>query len=230
MGWYDGNPSSLDVLPPADAAKKYLDYIGRNRLIELAKKDYDAGNYRWVAMVVKQAVFANPDDVEAKNLLADAYTQLGYQAESGPWRSIYLQGALELRRGVPDLAIPANNSTDVLNAMDPGLIFDYLAVRLDADKVKSKSLVIAFDFVDLEKKYTVVVKNSVLNYSTASRLQPQVTIQLSKTDFNAIQLKALTWKEAISQGRAKIEGNPQHLIEFAGLFENFDLWFNIVTP
>ena len=36
---------------------------------------------------------------EAKALLAAAYDQLGYQAESGPWRDVYLTGALELRQG-----------------------------------------------------------------------------------------------------------------------------------
>lgn len=230
MGWYDGNPSSLDVLAPVDAATKYLDYIGRDQLIAKAKADYAQGNYRWVAMVVKHAVFANPDDQEAKQLLADAYTQLGYQAESGPWRSIYLQGALELRNGTPDLAVPKNNSTDVLNAMDPDLIFDYLAVRLDAEKVKNKKLSIAFNFTDLNKKYTVSINNSVLNYSTQSQLKPEASISLSKTDFNRIQAQALTWKQAVDEGRVKLEGDPTKLMEFAGLFENVEFWFNIVTP
>lgn len=28
MGWYDGNPVNLDVLPPVEAAKKYVEYMG----------------------------------------------------------------------------------------------------------------------------------------------------------------------------------------------------------
>lgn len=230
MGWYDGNPSSLDSLPPATVAQHYLDYIGRDTLLEKAKQDYEAGNYRWVATVVKHAVFADPEDTESKNLLADAYEQLGYQAESGPWRSIYLQGALELRQGKPTLTPPANTSSDVLKAMDPGLLFDFLSVRLDAEKVKDQDLILAFDFIDLDKTYTVSIKNSVLNYSTKSKSQPQVTLRLNKETFNQIQLQQLNWKEAIQAGTVKLTGDPHVLMRFANLFENPELWFAIVTP
>ena len=70
--------------------------------MQKAKADFDKGEYRWVAEALKHVVFADPANKEAKELLADAYEQMGYQAESGPWRSIYLQGAYELRNGVPD--------------------------------------------------------------------------------------------------------------------------------
>ena len=102
MGFYDGNPSTLDELPPAEAAAKYVEYMGgAAAVMKKAQADFDKGQYRWVAMAVKHVVFADPSNTAAKNLLADAYEQMGYQAESGPWRSVYLQGALELRNGVP---------------------------------------------------------------------------------------------------------------------------------
>jgi alkyl sulfatase BDS1-like metallo-beta-lactamase superfamily hydrolase len=49
-------------------------------------------------------VFANPGNAAAKALLADTYEQLGYQSEAGPWRAVYLQGAYELRNGLPKAA------------------------------------------------------------------------------------------------------------------------------
>jgi alkyl sulfatase BDS1-like metallo-beta-lactamase superfamily hydrolase len=101
MGFYDANPTTLDQLPPEEAAKKYVEYMGgADAIIGKAKADFDKGEYRWVAEALKQVVFADPDNKEGKELLADAYEQMGYQAESGPWRSIYLQGAYELRNGV----------------------------------------------------------------------------------------------------------------------------------
>lgn len=230
MGWYDGNPSNLDALAPVEEAKKYVEYIGRDQLIAKAKTDYQAGNYRWVATVVKHAVFANANDTEAKELLADAYEQLGYQAESGPWRSIYLQGALELRQGTPNIAIPNQTSTDILQAMDPGLIFDYLAVRLNADKAEDLELGIAFHFTDLDTTYTVFIENAVLNHSTKSNYPVSATLSLSQADFNAIQQQQLGWKEAIQTGRVHLDGDPRTLMTFSDLFEPVELWFNIVTP
>src|SRR5262249_17890509 len=93
MGFYDGNPSTLDELPPPEAAAKYVEYMGgADAVMKKARSDFDKGQYRWVAMAVKHVVFADANNKEAKELLADAYEQMGYQAESGPWRSIYLQG------------------------------------------------------------------------------------------------------------------------------------------
>jgi alkyl sulfatase BDS1-like metallo-beta-lactamase superfamily hydrolase len=101
MGWYDGNPANLHALPPVPAAKKYVEYMGGEAaVLTRARADYGKGEYRWVAQVASQLVFADPANRAARELAADAFEQLGYQAESGTWRSAYLQGALELRQGV----------------------------------------------------------------------------------------------------------------------------------
>lgn len=46
-----------------------------------------------MAQVVSKVVFAYPNNQAARNPEADALEQLGYQAESGPWRNFYLTGA-----------------------------------------------------------------------------------------------------------------------------------------
>ncbi|WP_220377279.1 alkyl sulfatase dimerization domain-containing protein [Cupriavidus taiwanensis] len=107
MGWYDGNPSDLNNLPPEMAAKKYVEYMGGEAaVLRRAKADFDKGEYRWTAEALKHVVFANPNSKAGKDLLADSLEQLGYQAESGPWRGVYLMGAYELRNGVPKAGGP----------------------------------------------------------------------------------------------------------------------------
>lgn len=101
LGWFDGNPATLHELVPVEAARKYVEYMGgADAVLKKAKESYDKGEYRWVAQVVKHVVFADPNNKAARNLEADALEQLGYQAESGPWRNFYLTGAKELREGV----------------------------------------------------------------------------------------------------------------------------------
>ncbi|MED5812744.1 alkyl sulfatase dimerization domain-containing protein [Mycolicibacterium sp. 050232] len=231
MGWYDGNPSDLDDLPPADAAKKYVEYMGgEGAVLDKAKKDFDAGNYRWTATVLKQAVFANPDNADAKNLLADSYEQLGYQAESGPWRSVYLQGAYELRNGVPDVAATNSASPDTIKAMPPELLFDYLAVRLNGPKAAGKNLTMNVNFSDLKKEYGLTVENAVLNYAPAPVPNANVTVTLDKATLDDIQLGNVKLEDAISQNKVTIDGNRGSFDEFMGLLDTFPFWFNIVTP
>ena len=128
MGFYDGNPTTLDQLPPQEAAKKYVEYMGgAAAVMQKAKADFDKGEFRWVAEALKQVVFADPNNKDAKELLADTYEQMGYQAESGPWRSVYLQGAFELRNGVPSAGGINTASPDTIKAMPPEMTFDFSA-------------------------------------------------------------------------------------------------------
>ena len=84
-GWYDGNPAHLDPLPPVEEAKKYVEYMGgASAAIAKAREDFKAGNYRWVAEVMDQLVFADPSNKEARDLAADAFEQMGYGSENAP--------------------------------------------------------------------------------------------------------------------------------------------------
>ena len=137
---------------------------GAAAVLKKAKADFDKGEYRWVAEALKHVVFADPNNTDAKELLADAYEQMGYQAESGPWRSVYLQGAFELRNGVPTGGGINTASPDTIRAMPPEMLFDYFGVRLNGEKAAGKKLALNVDFTDLKKPYALTVENGVLNY------------------------------------------------------------------
>ena len=230
MGWYTGNPSDLNNLPPEAAARKYIDYMGGEAtVIAKARADFDKGEYRWVAEVLKHAVFADPSSQPAKSLLADTYEQMGYQAESGAWRGVYLQGAYELRNGVPKVGSIKTASPDVLTAMTPEMLFDYLSVRLDGPKAAGKKIGLNIEFADLHTQYGLAVENAVLNHGKPLT-KPDATLTLSKATLDALQLKKLTLQEAVANGDLKIDGNRQKLDEFLGLLDTFPFWFNIVTP
>ena len=126
LGWYDANPVNLDPLPPSDAAKKLVEYLGSTELVLCkAKKDYAKGEYQWVAQITKELVFADPSNQKARSLCADALEQLGYQAESGAWRNAYLMGAAELRNGnLSGRARTANGLTNSMRAMTVSMLLD----------------------------------------------------------------------------------------------------------
>src|SRR5690606_5646181 len=101
FGWYDGNPASLDPLPPEAAAERYVEAMGgADAVLARGREAFARGELRWAATLLDHLVFAEPGRADARALLADVYDQLGYRAESGPWRDVYLTGAHELRHGV----------------------------------------------------------------------------------------------------------------------------------
>lgn len=232
LGWYIGNPATLWELPPDEQAKRYVDMMGgADAVLKKAKEYYDKGDYRWVAEVVNHVVFADPNNQAAKNLQADTLEQLGYQAESGPWRNFYLTGAQELRNGVQKLPTPDTASPDTVKAMDLDLFFDFLAMRLKGPEVGDKHITLNLDFTDLKQKYTLEMVNGVLNHTEGVQAKDaDATITLTRDTLNNIMLKQTTLKDAVSAGNVKINGNEGKLDELMSYMDNFDLWFNIVTP
>ena len=88
---------STETLHTTELGTKYVEAIGgAEKVLEVARASYDKGDYRWVATLLDHLVFAEPQNMEARRLLANTYTQLGYQAESGPWRNFYLTGTRDL--------------------------------------------------------------------------------------------------------------------------------------
>lgn len=231
MGWYDSNPANLDSLPPEVQAKKYVEYMGgEDEILKKAQVDFDSGDYRWVAEALKQVVFANPDSEAARKLLADAFEQMGYQAENGPWRNEYLQGAFELRNGVPDAGGVNSASPDTVRAMPPQLLWDYMAVRLKAEDAVDTELTLNVSFSDRDETYTLEIANGVLNSRLGASEAPDATITLAKSVLDKVQLGETTFAAAIDSGEAGIDGDEKAVAEFFGLFETFPFWFNIVTP
>ena len=232
LGWFDGNPATLDELPPEEAAKKFVDYMGgADAILKKAKEDYDQGNYRWVAQVVSKVVFADPNNQQARNLEADALEQLGYQAESGPWRNFYLTGAQELRNGVVKGPTPNTASPDTVRAMTPEMFFDYLAVHINGEKAGNAKSVFNIDLGSDGGQYKLELENGVLNHTAnAQAKEADATLTLDRATLNKIILKEETLKQAEDKGEVKISGNGAKLDEMLGYMDPFDFWFNIVTP
>ncbi len=232
LGWYDGNPAHLNPLPPEDAAKKYVEYMtGADAVIAKARDDYARGEYRWVAEVMSHVVFADPDNAEARKLEADALEQLGYQAESGPWRNAYLVGAFELRNGVPQPAAAVVVNGGIITAAPLDFYFDYLGIRMNGPKAAGKKAVINWDFTDTGEKYVLNLSNSALTYA-AGRQAPNadVTITLTRAVLDEVTLGRTTFKKAVMGGKVRFDGDIAKLSELMGLLDDFDPMFNIVTP
>lgn len=231
LGYFDGNPVNLNPLPPAEASQRYVDYMGgAEAIIPKAKRSFDEGDYRWAAQVLNHIVLSDPDNLPARALLADTYEQLGYQAESGPWRNFYLTGALELRQGIPEPS-PGKMSPGMVQGLPLENVFQALAVRLNGPKAEGKRLIFNLDFTDLDQSYLLTIENSVLNaFVNKQDLQAGTKLILSSLDFKLLITGLITAAELISASRLIVEGDLSKLIDFADLFDQFNPFFPIVTP
>ncbi|EAT7883235.1 MBL fold metallo-hydrolase [Salmonella enterica] len=230
LGYYNGNPADLHPYGQVEMGKRYVKALGGSaHAINLARDAYRQGDYRWAAELLKQVIAANPGDQTAKNLQADTFEQLGYQAESATWRGFYLTGAKELREGVHKFNHGTTNSPDTIKGMTVEMLFDYMAVRLDSSKAAGKDISLNFNLSDGDN-LNLTLENSVLNYRQSLQPKSDASFYMSRTDLHDVLTGQAKMAELVKAKKVKVIGNAVKLDEIIGCLDNFDLWVNIVTP
>ncbi|HRD45067.1 MAG TPA: alkyl sulfatase dimerization domain-containing protein [Caulobacter sp.] len=231
MGWYDANPASLAVLDPADQAERYVEAMGgAGKVKALAKAAHDKGDYRWAATLLNNVVTADPQDREAREALAGAYDQMGWQAESSLSRNMYLTGAAELRATGPVQVTAGTGSPDIVANLPSEMIFDLLAIRLDPEKVGNANLSVVFVFPERKERFLVRVRNRVL---TSEPAEEGAKADATLTVPRALLLQSLFTGQSlagkVTSGEAQVDGNPLALMRLTGWFDRPAGDFPIVT-
>jgi alkyl sulfatase BDS1-like metallo-beta-lactamase superfamily hydrolase len=236
LSWYDGNPANLNKLTPSQAGARYVELAGgADALLAVAQRYFDAGDYRWVVELVNHLVFADATNERARNLQADAFEQLGYQAESATFRNSYLMGAQELRNGPPPRAEARVRARSLIKAMTIEQVFDTLALRLISENVGGLSLAINWQFADMagtrDELWEIGISNRTL-YATQGRHNPVAlaTVKITRDLFLEVIAQTTSFAEELKNGAATIEGDAGALLTVFGNIDSFSTGFAIVEP
>jgi alkyl sulfatase BDS1-like metallo-beta-lactamase superfamily hydrolase len=232
LGHYDGNPANLDALPPAEVARKCVEYMGgAEAVLTKARADYARAEYRWVAQVASQVVFADPQNRDARELAADAFEQLGYQSESATARNAYLQGASELRNGVLKLPGGSGTAPDIVRALPLDMYFDFMAVRLNGDKAAGKKIVLNWRFTDTRQDYVLNLENSALTFVADTQADDaDATLTLTRATLDEISLRETTFESALDSGKIVVTGKRERFLELLAMLDTFPIGFPVVEP
>jgi alkyl sulfatase BDS1-like metallo-beta-lactamase superfamily hydrolase len=232
LGWYDANPVNLDPLPPVEAGRKYVEYMGgADAILARARKDFGKGEFRFVAQALSHLVFADPDHQAARALLADTLEQLGYAAESATWRNAYLFGAQELRLGMSKLPARAPMPRETVAALRTEQLWDVLGVRLNGPKAEGKHIVLNWSFSDTGENFVLTLENCALTYVAGSQsATADAGFTLPRGVLDEVIAKQTTFPEAVAGGRIKASGNPMRLAELMALMDEFPRMFEVVEP
>jgi alkyl sulfatase BDS1-like metallo-beta-lactamase superfamily hydrolase len=231
LGWFDAHPSNLDALPPVEAGKRYVTLTGGiDKLVAAAQAAFDAGDYRWAAEMLKHAVYAEPKNKAASELLARSFEQLGYVAESAPWRNFYLTGAYELRNGVPEKGITIDIMLDMLKHTPIERFLERMAASIDGNKAADAKLTINLVFSDLRESYVLWIENAVLHFHKAPPdKDANATLTLTKAFFLQMMAGQAGAKDLLLSDQTKIEGSRIDLGRFFSMIEKAPGTFPIVS-
>jgi alkyl sulfatase BDS1-like metallo-beta-lactamase superfamily hydrolase len=227
MGWFDGNPARLWPHPPEALATRYVDALGgTGRVVELAQKAFDSGDFRWAATLLDHAVFADDTHAGARELLAATFEQLAFGAENATWRNFFLCGAVELRGSNFGTAAQTNSPT-LLSQLTPEQIFDGLAISVNGPRAWDLDLAVDITLADVDTNYRLALRNGVLVHRkvAADAATASVTVKLD----NKIRLLLVATGDFASPG-LEISGDQAALQQLLGVLDGPDPAFNIVTP
>lgn len=233
LGFWDGNPCTLNKLPISKSGARYVDLMGgKEEVLKKSLEFFEQGEYRFVAELLNYLVFAEPENMDARFLLADTLEQLGYQAENGTWRNSYLTGAFELRHLSPSYfpeRYPQFNcfTEQSISGLTIVMMLEYLSIRLDIEKAAGKAIHLNLEITDRGERYEIEVKHCVMNFrSVQDRCSDCTTVSMTHHQFGRLALLAPDCNPEMLE--CKVSGNADEVHQFIALFEQFRFWFNII--
>ncbi|QJB69947.1 alkyl/aryl-sulfatase [Parasphingorhabdus halotolerans] len=231
FGWWDAVPANYHQLPPAEASVKYVSAMGgADKALAVGEKAFADGDYRWAATVFNHIVFADRANEAAKKWLASTYEQLGFQAEAGTWRNIYLVGAKELREGniVKDSISTAN--AKVLNGIPAVDLFDALATRFNPAKMQGNGGIITFTFPDRKEEVSVDVGKSVMFPRGGTNQEAVATVTISRINFTKLLMRETSPMQLIQSGAMTLTGDTALMAAMFSALDEVNPQFDIVIP
>ncbi len=230
LGYWDGNPTTLIPLSPGDSAPLYVEMMGgAEKIIARGQELIDNGKYRLAQEILNKLVYAEPGNQTAKDLLADAFEQFGYQQESPSVRNSFLAAAYELRNGIPQGASPKSTGPDMVRGMSTQLWLDFLAIRMDSDKADGMKFTINFVTPDNGEKFVVEMSNATLTSIEGFQVpEPDLTITIDRADLEPVMMGAISFDDQIAAGKARLDGNREVYEQLKSTLVQFDLGFEIM--
>lgn len=224
IGWFNGEASKLNPVCPKEAAEKYIRMMGGNKaVLAEAKRAIEEKDYEWAAEILNYPIRVDNQDMEARNLKAEAVRMLGYQTENATWRNWYLTCAMALEGSFEKIVqqVGANAGFPEFSNSFIGLtsfaMFEALKVKLNGPRSATTHMVLAADVKELKESYFLELRRGIVEIHTVpNELSPDTVITASKAVWAKLITKELTIRDAVETQQAGCDDVAQ-----AEMFFNF---------
>ncbi|OAJ59825.1 hypothetical protein A6V36_26000 [Paraburkholderia ginsengiterrae] len=225
LGWFDGDPASLDPLPRRERTSRMVEMMGGTGVVQKAAQvALDQEDWRWAAELATLLVRLDVDDAAARGIKATALRELGYRTVNTNWRNWYLSAARELERDYDDLpfrGIAALASQDVLRAQPLRNLFQGFSMRVDPVRCANVQMTLTFRISDRDEAYGLELRRGVLRIHER---QPETTdIQLAldaATLYSLLGDMANQLPANLANGSVTLERGT--LVQLRAFFDCFD--------
>lgn len=240
LGWFDGDPATLEPLPPQARAERWVTLAGgreavlqalaasENRALDPAtESSATLDEHRWIAELAGQLLRTDPQDAQVRQIKARALRRLGLATVNTNWRHWYLSAALELEGRFEQVPFKGNGLAvrDIWMAVEPRQLLRNLGVRLQAERCLDVHTRLTLDFPDRELSAVLELRRGVLQIELqdlGAHSGPGLRLRSPWPTW--LRQMALGWPELDQQlatGDVQLtEGTPEQLRAFLACFES----------
>lgn len=220
LGWFEGDPTFLDPIPPLERARRHVALMGgRDTVLAAAGKACDAEDYRWCAELLTYVIRIDHDDRAARNLKAEALRQLGFQQKNINWRNFYLTAALELEGALDESRFDIGRGIAVLSRLPFVSLLEKIALRLDPEKAGDTHMTLAIRLTDRQQDYALEIRRGVVQLHHRLPAAVDVTLAAEETTMRRILLRQTSFLKELVLRRVEVIGDKTDLSRFFGYFD-----------
>jgi alkyl sulfatase BDS1-like metallo-beta-lactamase superfamily hydrolase len=231
IGWYDNNAANMKPIAPGEEAKRLVPLMGgREKVLEAARDALDKKEYAWAAKLADQLYLIDNQDMDARQLKADALRQMAYVSTGGSDRAhlmsqaLALEGKVNIARVVPP--------PPALVAARPTTFVNYFRVRIDPKKSDATNKFIRFDFDD-GSQAGLHVRRAVVEFVAEPekyQRKPDVVLAMSGETWAKLYMSRATPEELIENGEIKVTGDADEAARVINLFDRYSPAKAVVIP
>ncbi len=218
LGWFDGNPSTLNPVSEAEEAERIIKLSGgRSKVFSEAKKSLDEKDYQWALQLTDYLLLDDPSDVETKKIRTSALNFLGEMSANPNARYYYLSSAAELLPTFkePPLLTPTKETIENLPIE---IVFEILKVNLIPEQAMDKNLHLSIKFTDSLKSFSLILRNGVLEVQPFEIGGSSVQIETDEVSWKEVVTGNRSLPVSMATGLLSVTGDRVSLINFFNSF------------
>ena len=214
LGWFDGNPTSLNRLHPKERAKRILPLMGGpEKVLTACREALENQDYQWAAELCDILLNVDPDDKKAKAIKAKALRALGLKSINTNERCYLISSAYQLEGKYKDPPSVQINS-ETVNDLPVEVLIRTFPERLNYGKTADVTTSISFEFSDTGKSYTFLIRRGIGEVVSPQIEKPDLKLITTEKDFKALLVGDLSSIKALARGRVKVKGGLAKLAAF----------------
>lgn len=217
IGWWGEDAADLNPPAPEEFYGVLLDACGgADPLLTRAREAFEAGKYNLTAKLMSAVLSVQPDNLEAKQLKADALRNMGHATPCGiQARNFFLTEALHLEGKIDRMRPPppppgSTPDPQMVLRTPPGTFLKLLEVNAIPDRAENLFANLLIRFTDLDISFGLAVRGGAVELSEELPSSPAMTIEFERSVWAHIVLRVQTLKGAVRSGEATVRTHDQN--------------------